>query len=273
MTIPGQGRKVALVTGANTGIGRTVALGVAAAGWQVVGHWFEAPAKAASLQQKIGDDCRLVHADLREESGLQAVYAVVDELDGPLDLVVNNAGFTGWTPDVLAVGTAEWDSVFGVNVRATFFSCIEAYRRMKDHQRGSIVNISSNIAALAIPQLAAYGTSKAAVNALTRQLAVEFAPHGVRVNAVAPGPTVVERTLRDDPDYATTWGRMVPLGRAADPDDVLGPLLFLASDAARYVTGHVLYADGGWSQAGTTPPPEHLRPGTAPDRHAHPAKP
>lgn len=255
-------KRLALVTGANTGIGRQVAISAVAAGWKVVAHWFEGNVEIDSLCGQLGEECTPVRADLRDISGVYELYNAVDELDEPLGLVVNNAGLTGWTPDVLAVQGAEWDAVFGVNARATYFSSLEAYRRMQKNGRGSIVNVSSNTAALAIPQLSLYGASKAAINALTRLLSVEFAPGGVRINSVAPGPTVVERTLRDDPDYETTWAKMVPLGRAAHPDDISGPILFLASDAARYITGQVIYVDGGWSQVGVSPSSADIRPGS-----------
>jgi len=118
---------------------------------------------------------------------------------------------------------------------------------------GSIINISTNCAALGVKNLIAYATSKGGIHALTKQLAVELAPFGIRVNTFAPGPTLVDRNLRDDPDYDQTWGKMVPLGRAAKPEEMVGAALFLASDASSYMTGQVFYVDGGWTVAGKIP--------------------
>ena len=112
---------------------------------------------------------------------------------------------------------------------------------------GSIVNVSTNCAALGVKNLIAYATSKAAIHGMTRQLAVELAPHGIRVNTFAPGPTKVDRNLRDDPDYERQWGDVVPLGRTAKPEEMIGAAVFLASDAASYMTGQIIAVDGGMS--------------------------
>ena len=106
---------------------------------------------------------------------------------------------------------------------------------------------------MSVKNLAAYATSKGGLNAMTRQLAVELAPYQIRVNTFAPGPTRVERNLADDPDYDRTWGAVVPLGRTADPEDMVGPAVFLASDESRYMTGQVFYVDGGWTAQGRLP--------------------
>jgi glucose 1-dehydrogenase len=247
------GDRVALVTGSSTGIGRAIATGLANAGAALVAHWYTDPEGAHKLQREVGEDrCHLVYADLRNVVEIRRMYAEIDAWR-PVDILINNAAITGWTPDVLATSEEQWDAVVDTNLKGTFFCSIEAARRMRERGGGSIVNISSNTAALGVPQLAVYGASKGGVNALTMQLAVDLSPFGIRVNAVAPGPTTVARTLRDDPEYPRTWAPLVPLGRAAEVDDIVGPALFLASDSARFVTGQVLYADGGWSRAGRIP--------------------
>ena len=182
-----------------------------------------------------------------------------DGIGRRLDILVNNAATTGWTPDILNVAEEEWDDIFDSNLKGSFFCSVEAARRMRVGGGGSIVNVSSNVAALAVPQLAIYGMSKGGINALTAHLAVELAPLGIRVNALAPGPTAVTRTLRDDPGFRGTWSPLVPIGRVAEVGDIVNPVLFLASEAARFVTGQVLYADGGWSKAGRTPSAEEIR--------------
>jgi 3-oxoacyl-[acyl-carrier protein] reductase len=253
-----EGRTV-LVTGSSTGIGRAIALGFAHKGATIIAHWQTAPDAAKELVEEIGADrCRLVEADLTDVAAIRDMYLQVDGFGG-LDILVNNAATTGWTPDILQVSEDQWDAIMDTNLKGSFFSSIEAASRMRAVGGGSIVNVSSNVAALAVPQLAIYGVSKGGINALTAHMAVELAPYGIRVNALAPGPTAVARTLRDDPDYRITWAGLVPIGRAAEANDMVGPVLFLASDAARFVTGQVLYADGGWTKAGRTPSAEDIR--------------
>jgi glucose 1-dehydrogenase len=115
------------------------------------------------------------------------------------------------------------------------------------------VNVSTNCAALGVKNLVAYATSKAGLHGLTKQLAIELAPLGIRVNTFAPGPVNVDRNLRDDPNYRRVWGSVVPLGRTADAEEMIGPAVFLASAESSYVTGQVFYADGGWSVQGKIP--------------------
>jgi NAD(P)-dependent dehydrogenase (short-subunit alcohol dehydrogenase family) len=147
---------------------------------------------------------------------------------------------------------ADWDQVVDTNLKGTFFCCQQAARLMLD-RGGSIINISTNCAELGVKNLAAYAASKAGVHALTKQLAVELAPHGIRVNTLAPGPTMVERNLRDDPRYDESWGRVVPLGRAARPEEMVGAAVFFASGDSSFVTGQLLFVDGGWTVAGRLP--------------------
>lgn len=117
----------------------------------------------------------------------------------------------------------------------------------------SIVNVSTNCAALGVKNLVAYATSKAGIHGLTRQLAVELAPYNIRVNTFAPGPTQVERNLRDDPDYDRSWGAMTPMNRTPRPEEMVGAAMFLASDDSSYMTGQVFYVDGGWTAQGRIP--------------------
>jgi glucose 1-dehydrogenase len=169
-----------------------------------------------------------------------------------LDILVNCAGVTGWM-DLADPSETTWDQVIDTNLKGTFFCSTEAARLMRTGGGGSIVNVSTVVAARALRNLAAYAASKGGINALTIQLAAELAPDRIRVNAFAPGATNVERNLADDPHYVEHWAPLIPLGRVAEPEDMVGPAVFLASDQSAYVTGQVLYVDGGWTVAGKYP--------------------
>ena len=181
--------------------------------------------------------------------------AQVRELFGRLerlDVLVNCAGVTGWV-DLDDPSEETWDRVIDTNLKGTFFCSTEAARLMRAAGGGSIVNVSSVVGARALRNLAAYGASKGGINALTIQLAGELAPHGIRVNAFAPGATNVERNLTDDPRYIESWSPLIPLGRVAEPEDMVGPAVFFASDESAHVTGQLLYVDGGWTSVSAFP--------------------
>lgn len=242
--------KTALVTGASKGIGRALAIGLAQAGANLLVHYNtdrDGASETASRIQETGCEARLYQADLANVNEIRSMFDQVDSLD----VLVNNAAVTGWT-SIFEVTEQSWDQVIDTNLKGTFFCSLEAARMMRK-TGGSIINISTNCAALGVKNLIAYATSKGGIHALTKQLAVELAPFGIRVNTFAPGPTLVDRNLRDDPDYDQTWGKMVPLGRAAKPEEMVGAALFLASDASSYMTGQVFYVDGGWTVAGKIP--------------------
>ena len=167
---------------------------------------------------------------------------------GRLDILVNNAGL-GTNHDALEATEAEWDELFAVNVRGLFFACQSAGRRMVDQAYGRIVNISSQAGLVGIPRHAAYSASKAAVIGLTRVLALEWGPHGVTVNCVAPTfirtPGTAERL--DRPEFLADVVSRIPVGHVGTTTDVAGAVIYLASPAAGLVTGSVLVIDGGWT--------------------------
>jgi glucose 1-dehydrogenase len=171
---------------------------------------------------------------------------------GRLDILVNNAGLTGWT-DPLRIDEKAFDRIIGTNLKGTFFCSVEAARIMSRGGGGSIINVSTNCAELGVRGLAVYAASKGGIHALTKQLAVEFAPMRIRVNTFAPGPTQVERNLRDDPDYDRSWGSMTPMRRTARAEEMVGPCVFLASEDSSYMTGQVFFVDGGWTAFGRFP--------------------
>jgi NAD(P)-dependent dehydrogenase (short-subunit alcohol dehydrogenase family) len=248
--------RVALVTGAGTGIGRALALGLAAQGADVVVNYLDNEAEAGEVCAKIASTGRravAIQTDVSSVPQIREMFGRVRKEFGRLDILVNNAGITGWT-EVFSVTEEKWDAVIGTNLKGTFFCSIEAARIMREQTRGgSIINVSSNVAELGVKNLAVYATSKGGIHALTRQLAVELAPHRIRVNTFAPGPTKVERNLRDDPDYDRTWGSMTPMNRAAEPEEMVGPCVFLACDDSSYMTGQVFFVDGGWTVTGRIP--------------------
>ncbi len=239
--------KVALVTGAASGIGRVLALGLAAEGALVHVNDLEEP--AAVLAELPAERRGLALAcDVSDPAGIRDMFSRLDRLD----VLVNCAGIVGWT-NVLEPSEETWNRVIDTNLKGTFFCSVEAARLMRGSGGGSIVNVSTVVAARGMKNMTPYAASKGGINALTIQLAVELAPDGIRVNSFAPGATNVERNLVDDPDYAEKWAPLIPLGRIAEPEDMVGPTVFFASDESAFVTGQLLYVDGGWTTAGNFP--------------------
>jgi glucose 1-dehydrogenase len=243
--------KVAVVTGASKGIGRGIALGLAAAGASVVVNYKTDDDGAEETLAQI-ESAGGVAAKLRADVGVsEEAGGLIADAVGRFGLLVNNAGRTRFGPPD-EVTDEDFDDVVNTNLRGALFTSIAAARAMRETGGGTIVNISSCAASLMIADHAVYTMSKGGLEALTRQLALEFAP-SVRVNAIAPAPTSNERNAEYDPDYDENWGRVIPLGRVAHADDFVGPVIFLATDASRFLTGEVLHVDGGWTLVGRTP--------------------
>jgi NAD(P)-dependent dehydrogenase (short-subunit alcohol dehydrogenase family) len=240
--------RTALVTGASRGIGRQAALTLAAAGAAVVlaARSKEDLAEVAAAARRAGaPDAIVAVADVLDEESVQAAVAAAVDATGRLDVVVNVAGGQGFTAYVADTRTEGWDKVLGLNLRSVFVGCKAAMAHLPPG--GSIVNVASIAGFTASPGLAAYGAAKAGVVALTRTLAVEAAPHGVRVNCLAPGWVRTELTRRmwSDPETSRALVAQIPMGRWADVEELAGPLLLLASDAGSYITGATLVVDGG----------------------------
>jgi NAD(P)-dependent dehydrogenase (short-subunit alcohol dehydrogenase family) len=240
--------RTALVTGASRGIGRQAALTLAAAGATVVlaARSAEDLAEVAAAARRVGAPDALVEVtDVLDEAAVEAAAGAAVEHTGRLDVVVNVAGGQRFTAYVADIRTEGWDKVLDLNLRSVFLGCRAAMAHLQPG--GSIVNVASIAGFTASPGLAAYGAAKAGVIALTRTLAVEAAPHGVRVNCLAPGWVRTELTRRmwEDPETSRALVAQVPLGRWADVEELDGPLLLLASDAGSYITGATLVVDGG----------------------------
>jgi len=249
--------KTILITGASKGIGSALALGCAGEGASRVAIHYNSDrsgAEAVAAQvEAIGAETLLVQADIGKVGDIEQMMSTLKSQWDHLDVLINNAGLTGWS-NLFETTEATWDLVLNTNLKGTFFTSLEVARWMVEKKiKGSIVNVSTNCAALGVRNLVCYATSKAGMHGMTKQLAVELAEHGIRVNTFAPGPVNVERNLKDDPDYRNVWGSVVPLGRTAEADEMVGPAVFLASEASAFVTGQVFYADGGWSVQGKIP--------------------
>jgi glucose 1-dehydrogenase len=239
--------KVALVTGGGRGIGRALAIGFAGEGAIVHLVDLDTPRDVVAELPEAARGLAL-QCDVSDVAQIRATFSQLDRLD----VLVNCAGVTGWL-DPVDPSEETWDRVIDTNLKGTFFCSIEASRLLRAAGGGSIVNVSSVLGVRGMPHSAAYAASKGGINALTVQLAIELAPHRIRVNAFAPGATNVERNLKDDPNYLEAWAPVIPLGRVAEPEEMVGPAVFLASGDSSHVTGQVFYVDGGWTATGTFP--------------------
>ena len=244
-------RRAALVTGASYGVGAAAALTLAREGFDVAVTATKMENLAATVNSLEGTGARVVPAvlDLRSEAGVTRVTAEVIAALGGLDLLVNNAG-ANLRKDAIDVTAEEWDAVMDVNLRGTFFLTREVGRHLIGAGRGGcIVNIASTYALVGAPERSVYGISKAALVGMTRMLAVEWAPHAIRVNTVAPGRLVTPSPSRAgkgaDPAYMEAMLKRVPLRRQASVEEVASAVVYLASPAAASITGQVLVLDGG----------------------------
>src|SRR5437867_1556211 len=233
--------RVVIVTGASKGIGRAIAIGCAREGARVAVNYATDKAGAAETAEqikKLGCEAIAIQADISRVEQIQSMFQQLIAKFGRVDVLINNAGITGWTP-LFEITEEKWDAVINTNLKGTFFCSLAAARIMKERGGGGIINVSTNIAQLGVKFLVAYAASKGGIHALTKQLAIELAPYKIRVNTFAPGPTKVDRNLRDDPEYDKHWGAVVPLGRTADAEEMVGPAVFLASDDSSYMTGQI----------------------------------
>jgi NAD(P)-dependent dehydrogenase (short-subunit alcohol dehydrogenase family) len=242
--------KVAVVTGSTRGIGRAIVEGLAGAGAAVTvnGRNAEATQTAAAEIAGSGGKTLAVAADVSIAEDVDRLVKLTIDTFGRLDILVNNAGISPYYKPAEAVTEAEWDNIMRVNLKGVFLCCQAAGRLMIPQKSGCIINVSSIGGQVALPKLFAYTAAKGAVNQLTRALAVEWASHGIRVNAIAPAyvETDLTKGLQRNPKLRDELIRQVPLGRLGAPEEVVGAAVFLASAASSYITGHMLNIDGGW---------------------------
>jgi 2-deoxy-D-gluconate 3-dehydrogenase len=239
--------RVAVVTGANTGIGQAIAIALAQAGADLalVGR---TPAEdTATAIRDLGRRALIVSADL---SSIEPVQRIVDETVaglGGLDILVNNAGIIR-RADAVDFTEADWDAVVDTNLKSVFFLCQAAGRHMIAQGKGRIINIASMLTFQGGIRVPSYTASKSGIGGLTKLLANEWAKHGLSVNAIAPGYIATNNTAALQADEARNAAILdrIPAGRWGDAADLGGAAVFLASDAAAYVQGHILAVDGGW---------------------------
>lgn len=241
--------KTALVTGGGRGIGRAIALGLARAGARVVVADIDA-GNADIVAREITDQgiaSRSLRIDVSKVEDIDRGFAEIDDLGWPLDIVVLAAGVLRAKP-LLDHTEDDWRFMSEVNLKGTFFTLQAAARRMVERGQGTILALSSTSAFVAsrVPEIL-YDVTKGGIRQMTISAAAELAPHGIRVNALAPGTIVTDfnRATLDTADKIASAESRLPMGRLGGPDDVVGAAVFLCSPASAYVTGHLLAVDGG----------------------------
>ena len=243
--------QIAIVTGASQGIGRTLAIALAQAGADVtlVSRTRSDLEAVAKEIEAAGRKALVIPADLQDVFQIRQMVNAVHTTFGKIDILINNAAWTA-TVEALEATEEQWDQTLDTNLKAVFFACQAVAKIMIQQGRGKIVNIGSTLGRTAFARRSVYGAAKAGVHHLTRVLALEWAAKGINVNAVAPciTETPTRRELFERPGYKE-WatGQMLPIGRWAQPEDLIGATLFLCSSLSDMVVGHILMVDGGWT--------------------------
>ncbi|MFW5912038.1 MAG: SDR family NAD(P)-dependent oxidoreductase [Candidatus Hadarchaeota archaeon] len=240
--------KVAIVTGASRGLGKATSVGLAESGADIVAVDVLDLRETIEKVEDTGRSCLGVEADVRNKGEVFSMVNDALEEFGGIDILVNNAGINIIEPtDEMSEET--WDRVMDVNLKGAFFCCQAVGKYMKKGKDGKIVNVSSINAEFAFPYSAAYNASKAGMVMLTRTLAYEWGKYNINVNAVCPGfmQTSMLDEIHEVADLTEERIEKVPLGKFARPEDIVGTIVYLSSEASDYVTGHSLFVDGGWT--------------------------
>jgi NAD(P)-dependent dehydrogenase (short-subunit alcohol dehydrogenase family) len=234
--------KLALVTGGGSGIGEGIARAMAENGARVIVADVN-EAAAARAAAAIAPDTAHYELDVTDRFSCDALARSI----GPISVLVNNAGIIRRGKLEAENARTDWDATMAVNLDGPY-NMVTAFLDQLKATKGCVINIGSVQSFVALPNSAAYTASKGGVRALTKALAIELSPQGVRVNAIGPGliATPLNETARQNPEYMANFSQRIPLGRIGEPADIAGPAVFLASDLARYVTGVTLPVDGGF---------------------------
>ena len=238
--------RLALITGAGSGIGETIAHAVADAGARVVAVDIDG-ASADRTAAAIGRAAASLACDVTDRGQCDGLATDVRSHTGAISILVNNAGIIRRGTVMEPNTRTDWDTTLAVNLDGPY-NMVTAFLDQLRETKGSIINIGSIQSFVALPNSAAYTTSKGGVRLLTKALAIELSPLGIRVNAIGPGftATPLNAKAREDPVYMANFASRIPLGRIGTPEDIAGPAVFLASDMARYITGVILPVDGGY---------------------------
>jgi glucose 1-dehydrogenase len=242
--------KTVLVVGGSRGIGLATARRFASEGAKVLiaSRSRETGEAAAAALRELGGDVSFAAADAGDAQELRDLFKVAIERLGGIDIHVFSAGISGQPAEFIDVHESEFDRVMQANLRGQFvLGKLVARHMIETKRQGRIVHVSSVGGILAVPSQIGYSVSKAALNMLTKNMAIALAPYGIRVNAVAPGPVMTDMMteLVASPERYEALMARTPLGRLADPEEIAGTIVFMASDDAGYITGQTLYADGG----------------------------
>ncbi len=240
--------KVAIVTGAGTGLGQGMATGLAHAGADIAGVDCISMSETEAAVREAGRRFLPIEADLSSISPIAEIVSTTERELGRLDILVNNAGIIR-REDSIAFSEQDWDDVLNINLKTVFFFSQAAARQfVKQAGPGKIINVASLLSFQGGIRVPSYTASKSGVMGLTRLLACEWARHGINVNAIAPGYMATNNTrpLRDDPARSAEILGRIPAGRWGLPEDLCGPVVFLASSASDYVNGYTVAVDGGW---------------------------
>jgi 3-oxoacyl-[acyl-carrier protein] reductase len=241
--------KVVLVTGAQQGIGRATAIAFAEAGADVAVNWLDNAAAAEQIAQTIravGRRCASVQANVARLAQVERMIKAVEEGLGPIDVLINNAAVFPRVP-FLEMSEEDWDYVLAVNLKGSFLCAQAAAKSMvASGRQGTIINLTSGAAYRGSQRGVHYCASKGGVLSMTRQMALELAPHRIRVNAIAPGLTdTAQPRYGSSEEEIEAAGHAIPLGRIAQPEDIARAAVFLASEDAGFITGHTLHVNGG----------------------------